>query len=142
MQGNKMLSDGSNENDLKAVNIASMQKFTGSHLSDFESLYNLTIKGIDLLIEADKIATQELLKKEDTKKRIEEINEIVSSILETVANLPMDARIRIKNALNTYVKEETIHVKETTSTEEVAENSNKQGTESPRKRGRPSKKLS
>lgn len=55
MVNNKIISDGSNEHDLKAVNIASMQKFLDHADMDdtFESLYNATLEKLAVLLKPE-----------------------------------------------------------------------------------------
>lgn len=68
MVSNKIISDGSNEHDLKAVNIATMQEFLGKKDMDdtFESLYNATL---------DKLYV--LLKPQDESVEEDIINEVI-----------------------------------------------------------------
>lgn len=90
------MSDGSNENDLKVVSVETMQVFTGSTESSFESLYNLTILKIDAMIEEEKqkkIQEEENLK---AKKRNEDINDVVASMIETFQNLSIDVQAKIR----------------------------------------------
>lgn len=107
MMGNQMLSDGSNEEDLKAVNVQTMQQFTEDESSDFDFLYIKTIKKIDDIIEAQSEAKADELHKEGVMKRKEEIDQVVDTILETITNLPMDAQVKIKNILSDSLKENT-----------------------------------
>lgn len=100
MQDNKMLSDGSNEHDLKAVNIASMHSFLGEDsllMESFEELYNLTIAKIDLLIEEEKKNLEAWRDKDLAEERNKKINEIVGSTILTIENLPTDAQAKIYN---------------------------------------------
>lgn len=141
IQNNTMLTDGSNENDLKAISIESMQKFVASPDTNFEFLYNSTLIKVDQMIKERKEKEYQELEKENTHKRLFEINDIVNSTLETIINLPLDAQIKIKTALN-HIGEQKENVKETSSTEENKESSNQQGTKVAGSRGRPSKRLS
>ncbi len=141
MQGNIMKSDGSNENDLQVVNIKSMQDFTGSHLDSFESLYNLTITAIDLLIEKQKQDDIAESKRMIAKHRELEIGELVESVLVTIDNLPLDAKAKIHTYLSHQLMDNKIEHEETNSTEEIKEGSNIQTAEGTRKRGRPAKSV-
>lgn len=100
MQDNKMLSDGSNENDLRAINIESMQQFVESEVKDFDKLFEMTIEKVNELLkeEADRKTEEE--RKKNTGKRLEDIEQIVDSTLETIAKLPIDAQVKIKVALS------------------------------------------
>lgn len=128
MMNSQILSDGSNENDLKAVNTESMKSFLGEDeagLTSFEELYNATVSKVDEIIRNDLLQKQEVAKKAQSKIRTVETDEIVESLLETIDNLPLDAQMRIKH-----------HITGADSTDEEAE----QSTNVPiKKAGRPKK---
>jgi hypothetical protein len=124
MMGNQMISDGSNEKDLKVVNIASMQEFTESNEKDFDKLLELTIEKIDVMIKEEAEEKEAVAAKAKAKVRNKEISEVVQSILETINNLPLDARMQIKSHLGTESNEQ-----ESTSTKETKKGRNKRGTE-------------
>lgn len=105
MVGNVMESDGSNEADLKAVNVESMQAFLESDEKDFDLLLSFTVDKIDSLLEDTKQKKIEEAKAHDTHKRIQEIDQVVDTILETINNLPIDAQIKIKVALSQTVED-------------------------------------
>ncbi len=128
MQNGKIMSDGSNESDLKAVNVQSMQTFLDSTETSFENLYNLTIKKIDEMIEDHKAEAQAEEDKKNAVTRKETVENMVDSLLETITNLPMDAQIRIKTALGSTGN--NTNVKESTSTKEGKKGSNKRSAES------------
>lgn len=99
--GGRIMSDGSNENDLKVVNIKSMQEFLGGVGEDdtFESLFNRTVAKVDDMIEADKqtklaeqLAEQLAVENQSKAKSVEEI---VESIIVTINNLPMEGRMQL-----------------------------------------------
>lgn len=129
MQDNKMMSDGSDENDLKAMNIETMQGFLRSKETSFEKLYNATIAAVDALIQDEKDTAIEQIKQTQSHKRMEDIELIVESTLETIASLPMDAQIRIKNVL-VSIADTKPNVKKGSRTKESQEGSNERGAES------------
>ncbi len=103
MMGNKILSDGSDENDLKAVNIESMRTFLGQEsvkLGTFELLFNATIEKIDSIFLDRETERQLELQKENTTKRVHDTQEVVENVLATIENLPLDAQVQIVQALS------------------------------------------
>lgn len=104
MMGNKMLSDGSNENDLKAINIKSMQDFLECTSTDdtFMDLYDRTIEKVNKIISDAKETELRNNINQDAQQRTIEINQIVNSIIETITNLPLDAKMRIKHAISSH----------------------------------------
>lgn len=105
MLGNVMQSDGSNERDLGAVNISTMQFFLDTDEKDFDVLLADTLEKIQGIIageEQQKIDDEHAV---DIQRRSQEINDVVDTILETINNLPMDAQIKIKVALSSIVQD-------------------------------------
>lgn len=103
MLGNKIISDGSDENDLKFVNISSMHTFLGQEsagMETFELLYNATIEKVDKIL-LDRIRDREIAeKKEIANKRVQDTQGIVENILTTIENLPLDAQVQIVQSLS------------------------------------------
>lgn len=130
MQNNTMITDGSNENDLKAINTVSMQNFllkedpsTKYPLDTFEALYTKTIETIDNILASKEFNRQVELAAEKNAQRSDSIDSIVSSILTTIDNIPLDAKARIY----TYLASElNTHVKEDNSTKEIEQGSDQQ----------------
>lgn len=107
MTGGQVVSDGSNEEDLKAVNIGSMQEFLESKEEDFDKLLGMSLDRInEIIAEKEKEKLKEI-KKANAGKRIQEIDEVVDTLLETIANLPIDAQIKIKKHLASVGKKQT-----------------------------------
>jgi uncharacterized membrane protein len=119
-------SDGSNENDLKVVNVQSMQAFLETDESDFDSLLNMTVEKIDEMLEDEAKQKEEIARQDGTNQRINEINEVVETIIETITNLPLDAQIKIKVALANIIKHDN---SKTTDIEEGKEGEDQQGAE-------------
>lgn len=115
MLGNKILSDGSDENDLKSVNIVSMQEFLGIASTDdtFESLFNATVEKVKGLLLQKEIDLLEQEKKERSNKRTQDTQQIVETLLTTIENLPLDAQVQITQALS------DLSVKQADSTNET-----------------------
>ncbi len=107
MMGGRIMSDGSNENDLKAVNIKSMQEFLGGVDEDdtFESLFNRTVAKVDDMIEAEAVARLEAEQAERNFKRHEEVGDIVQSMIDTFNRLPIDAQEKVRTVMREKQKE-------------------------------------
>lgn len=137
-------SDGYNENDLKGINMDSMRKFIGGNTvtdDTFESLFNFTVVRAEGLIQAQKTPVE-------SKSDLEKLMEMFESLSEEdknkvrLAGLVTQKEIAQERINNIKEFIETPDVKETTTGEEVKEGGNVQGTEAPRKRGRPAKAVS
>lgn len=125
MQDNKMLSDGSNENDLRAVNIETMQNFLENpEEKDFSKLYEQTLAKVDEMLEQKEADLTAQSRSEEAKRRNSDVSHIVDSVLETIKNLPMDAQIQIKKALSSTVTKEEQH-EEPKITKKAEKGSNK-----------------
>jgi hypothetical protein len=109
-------SDGSNENDLKVVNVQSMQAFLETDESDFDSLLNMTVEKIDEMLEDEAKQKEEIARQDGTNQ----------PIIETITNLPLDAQIKIKVALANIIKHDN---SKTTDIEEGKEGEDQQGAE-------------
>lgn len=103
MLGNKIMSDGSNENDLKAVNIESMQNFLQckSDTDTFESLYNATIVKVQGMIAEQKV-NQESVNLGSGNKSLSE-SEMLDSVLVTITKLSVDSQFKVKSFINTIL---------------------------------------
>ncbi len=139
MQDNRLLSDGSNENDLRAVNITTMHTFLGPEtevIHSFEDLFNLTVSKIDLMLQDKFKKEEEEIKRLDAKKRNEEVDHIVASLVETFNALPIDAQARVRSRIGIRYSEVPItnkpienNVTKGNTTKKVKKGSNKPATE-------------
>lgn len=99
MMNGKMTSDGSNERDLSSISVESMQKYIGSEETSFEKLFDLVVAKVNEIIkekEQDKLLAEDRISAEERNKKM---NELVSSLILTIENLPLDAQAKIWNHL-------------------------------------------
>lgn len=84
IEDNKVKSDGHTVDDLRAINVESMQKFLESENEDFDTLWNGVIETIRDMIEEEKVRKEKEILKQLAEERRGSLLNVVESIVESI----------------------------------------------------------
>lgn len=96
----KLSSDGHTENDLKHINIGSMQDFLDTESINFYELFDLSVEKIKKLVNDRLKQTEDVEKEENRKQQEEQYGKVVESILSSIKLLPLEFQFDVKRKLD------------------------------------------
>lgn len=103
VEDNKVKSDGHTVDDLRAVNIESMQEFLDSKNENFDALWHGVIETIrDMIIEEEEKRKQEI-KKQQSEERKGALMNVVESIVDSIKKLEPDMQLEVKKEVDGLV---------------------------------------